>query len=291
MLNDPEMQSNIGIFSTPEELQQQWEDCRRGIVPADPVHRAADPVGQRPRPGAAGEARRVGLLVVVPGRGDAVQLRRDEGGDGATGDRQDHQAGAEFRGPHHQAHHLHPQAHGHDVRGARRRLLPRPDPPGSNRASTDQGRKAMSTNRSRSKAFISAVPAATADQVSPSSPATTPPSRHSPSRSSPYCVWSPVSAGPLGVAPPSSDQSAAPSSAPLAGSLCTSSSASCGPTSDWAVSGFSLFTTTDYPVNGAFTQLGRRRSCSAQSSGTLPRGPGTVSSLGRQSGAASSGPS
>ena len=30
------MQSNIGIFSTPEELQQQWEDCRRGIVPADP---------------------------------------------------------------------------------------------------------------------------------------------------------------------------------------------------------------------------------------------------------------
>jgi phytoene dehydrogenase-like protein len=36
MLNDPAMQSNIGIFSTPEELQQQWEDCRRGIVPADP---------------------------------------------------------------------------------------------------------------------------------------------------------------------------------------------------------------------------------------------------------------
>src|SRR6478735_5251908 len=36
ILNDPAMQSNIGIFSTPEELQQQWEDCRRGIVPADP---------------------------------------------------------------------------------------------------------------------------------------------------------------------------------------------------------------------------------------------------------------
>jgi phytoene dehydrogenase-like protein len=36
LLNDPEMQSNIGIFSTPEELQQQWEDCRRGMVPADP---------------------------------------------------------------------------------------------------------------------------------------------------------------------------------------------------------------------------------------------------------------
>ncbi len=36
LLNDPAMQSNIGIFSTPEELQQQWEDARRGIVPADP---------------------------------------------------------------------------------------------------------------------------------------------------------------------------------------------------------------------------------------------------------------
>jgi phytoene dehydrogenase-like protein len=37
ILNDPALQSNIGIFSTPEELQQQWEDCRRGIVPADPA--------------------------------------------------------------------------------------------------------------------------------------------------------------------------------------------------------------------------------------------------------------
>ena len=37
MLNDPALQANIGLFSTPEELQQQWEDCRRGIVPADPA--------------------------------------------------------------------------------------------------------------------------------------------------------------------------------------------------------------------------------------------------------------
>ena len=36
LLNDPALQSNIGIFSTPEELQQQWEDCRHGVVPADP---------------------------------------------------------------------------------------------------------------------------------------------------------------------------------------------------------------------------------------------------------------
>jgi len=37
MLNEPSMQASIGIFSTPEEVQRQWEDCRRGIVPADPT--------------------------------------------------------------------------------------------------------------------------------------------------------------------------------------------------------------------------------------------------------------
>ncbi|MDR3662628.1 MAG: NAD(P)/FAD-dependent oxidoreductase [Mycobacterium sp.] len=36
MLNNPELQSTIGIFSTPEELQEQWEGARRGVVPADP---------------------------------------------------------------------------------------------------------------------------------------------------------------------------------------------------------------------------------------------------------------
>ena len=60
------------------------------------------------------------------------------------------------------------------------------------------------------------------------------------------------------MAPPSSDQST-PSSAPLAGSLCTSSSAFSGPASDSAVSGLFLFTETDYPVDGAFIQLVRRR--------------------------------
>ncbi|ORV87583.1 phytoene desaturase family protein [Mycolicibacterium iranicum] len=37
VLNDPEYQSAIGIFTTPEELQQQWEDSHRGVVPADPA--------------------------------------------------------------------------------------------------------------------------------------------------------------------------------------------------------------------------------------------------------------
>ena len=37
LLNDPAMQASMGIFCTPEEVQQQWEDARRGIVPADPT--------------------------------------------------------------------------------------------------------------------------------------------------------------------------------------------------------------------------------------------------------------
>ena len=37
MLNDPRMQAAIGLYCTPEELQRQWEDARRGIVPADPA--------------------------------------------------------------------------------------------------------------------------------------------------------------------------------------------------------------------------------------------------------------
>ena len=36
-LNDPKMQSAIGLFATPEDLHRQFEDSRRGIVPADPA--------------------------------------------------------------------------------------------------------------------------------------------------------------------------------------------------------------------------------------------------------------
>ncbi|MDY6999699.1 MAG: NAD(P)/FAD-dependent oxidoreductase [Actinomycetota bacterium] len=37
VLNDPDYQSAIGLFSTPEDLQKQWEDSARGVVPADPA--------------------------------------------------------------------------------------------------------------------------------------------------------------------------------------------------------------------------------------------------------------
>jgi phytoene dehydrogenase-like protein len=48
LLNDPAMQAAIGLFSTPEELQRQWEDCRRGIVPADPAIAFQLPSAQDP---------------------------------------------------------------------------------------------------------------------------------------------------------------------------------------------------------------------------------------------------
>jgi hypothetical protein len=37
LLSDPSMQAAIGLFSTPQELRRQLEDCRHGAVPADPA--------------------------------------------------------------------------------------------------------------------------------------------------------------------------------------------------------------------------------------------------------------
>jgi len=36
LLNEPGMQESIALFSTAEQLQQQWEDCRHGHVPREP---------------------------------------------------------------------------------------------------------------------------------------------------------------------------------------------------------------------------------------------------------------
>jgi len=48
LLNDPRMQAAIGLFSTPEELQQQWEESRRGVVPQDPAVAFQIPSAQDP---------------------------------------------------------------------------------------------------------------------------------------------------------------------------------------------------------------------------------------------------
>ncbi len=108
-----------------------------GLPPRDRSRRpdggVADPLAERPGPGARRQARRVGVRVVVPDRGGGG-LRRGEDRNGAASDRQDHAARAELRSQHHPAHHLHAPAHGCDVRGPGRRLLPRAVEPGPDRA-------------------------------------------------------------------------------------------------------------------------------------------------------------
>ena len=128
VLNDPEMQSNIGIFSTPEELQQQWEDCRRGIVPADPAIALQIPSVNDPGLAPPGKhaASAFSLWFPVEETQSSYGEMKAEMGqrviDKIT------RLAPNFERPDHPAHHVHAQAHGHDVRRSRRRLLPRPDP-------------------------------------------------------------------------------------------------------------------------------------------------------------------
>ena len=132
-LNDPAMQASIGLFCTPEEVQQQWEDCRRGIVPADPTVVLQIPSQNDPDLAPDGKHAASAFALWFPIEGGAG-LRAGEGRNGPAGDRQDHATGAELRTQHHPAHHLHAQAHGCDVRSPGRRLLPRTVEPGPDRS-------------------------------------------------------------------------------------------------------------------------------------------------------------
>jgi len=119
-LNDPTMQASIGIFCTPEEVQQQWEDCRRGIVPADPtlvlqIPSVHDRISRRR------QARRVRVRAVVPDRG-RCRLRSGEGRMGQRVIDKITRLAPNFERSIIR-HTLHAQAHGGDVRRARRRLL------------------------------------------------------------------------------------------------------------------------------------------------------------------------
>jgi phytoene dehydrogenase-like protein len=35
-LNEPGFQANLGMFGSPEDMQRDWENCKRGLVPEDP---------------------------------------------------------------------------------------------------------------------------------------------------------------------------------------------------------------------------------------------------------------
>jgi len=76
LLNDPAMQSTIGLFSTPEELQQQWEDCRRGIVPGDPAVGLQIPSVHDPDLAPAGKHAASAFALWFPIEGDQADYGR-----------------------------------------------------------------------------------------------------------------------------------------------------------------------------------------------------------------------
>ena len=73
LLNDPKMQGAIGLFNTPEELQQQYEDCRRGIVPADPAVAFQIPSAQDPSLAPPGKAAASAYSLWFPVEGAAAE--------------------------------------------------------------------------------------------------------------------------------------------------------------------------------------------------------------------------
>jgi phytoene dehydrogenase-like protein len=76
LLNDPAMQAAIGLFSTPEELQQQWEDCRHGIVPADPAIAFQIPSAQDPDLAPPGKHAASAFSLWFPVEADAADYSR-----------------------------------------------------------------------------------------------------------------------------------------------------------------------------------------------------------------------
>ena len=76
LLNDPSMQAAIGLFSTPEELQVQWEDSRRGIVPADPAVAFQIPSAQDPQLAPPGKAAASAFSLWFPIESDPADYAR-----------------------------------------------------------------------------------------------------------------------------------------------------------------------------------------------------------------------
>lgn len=123
VLNDPDYQSAIGIFSTPEELQRQWEDSGRGIVPADPAIALQIPSANDPGLAPPGKHAASAFSLWFP----IEQSESSYGDMKAEMGRRVIEKITRLREPDHAPHHIHPQTHGHDVRCPGWRLLSRPD--------------------------------------------------------------------------------------------------------------------------------------------------------------------
>jgi len=75
-LNDPKMQSAIGLFATPEELQRQFEDSRRGIVPAEPAVAFQIPSASDPDLAPPGKAAASAFALWFPVEEDPAEYAR-----------------------------------------------------------------------------------------------------------------------------------------------------------------------------------------------------------------------
>ena len=118
-LNEPGMQQSVGIFGSPEEQQRQWEKCRPRHRPGQSVDGHADPVGARPRHGAARQACRERVRLRVPGGKRAGPTRPTEKRDGAKVIDKISRLRPELQGHPDPAHHVRAVPHEHDVRRAR----------------------------------------------------------------------------------------------------------------------------------------------------------------------------
>ena len=147
--------------------------------PRQPVDGHADPVGARPRHGAARQACGQRVRLRVPGGDEPRPARPPQERDGGEGHRQDHPVRAELPRHPDPPHHLRAVPHADDVRRARGRLLPRPAAPRPDGARIDPAPRASSTCRSRSTGSTSAERDATAVRESRSYPGTTPGIRRS----------------------------------------------------------------------------------------------------------------
>ncbi len=116
-LNDPpEMQSAIGLFSTPEELQRQWEDSRRGIVPPpDPAVAMQFPsVHDSGLAPPEGKHAMSAFSMWFPLDYEHASYGDLKGGDGSASHREDHPRRTRLRVQDHPPHHLHTTPHGGD---------------------------------------------------------------------------------------------------------------------------------------------------------------------------------
>ncbi len=75
-LNEPRMQSAIGFFATPEKLQTQFEDSRRGIVPAEPAIAFQIPSASDPDLCPPGKAAASAFALWFPVEEDASEYAR-----------------------------------------------------------------------------------------------------------------------------------------------------------------------------------------------------------------------